>query len=70
MPPSKYPLAALDGRAAMALCQYDWSTKTVPKFPIMLIILVAMVSPKLAKQRVLQRDAYPNMSPPLEIIVR
>jgi hypothetical protein len=23
MPPSKYPLAALEGRAAMADCQYD-----------------------------------------------
>ena len=40
IPPSKYPLAALDGRAAIALCQYDWSTKTVPKFPMMLIILM------------------------------
>merc|ERR1719321_406511 len=35
-PPRMYPLCAAPGLAAMADCQYDWSTKTVPKLPMML----------------------------------
>merc|ERR1719238_830152 len=34
-PPRMYPFAALSGFTAIADCQYDWSTKTVPKFPTM-----------------------------------
>mmetsp|Transcript_65755 Transcript_65755/g.73610 ORF Transcript_65755/g.73610 Transcript_65755/m.73610 type:complete len:155 (+) Transcript_65755:157-621(+) len=37
-PPKRYPRAALAGLAAIADCQYDWSTKTVPKLPTMLMI--------------------------------
>merc|ERR1719353_1490434 len=34
-PPKMYPEAALSGFTAIADCQYDWSTKTVPKLPTM-----------------------------------
>merc|ERR1719224_206237 len=37
-PPSMYPLYAASGLAAMPLCQYAWSTNTVPKLPMMLMM--------------------------------
>ncbi len=37
-PPSKKPFTVDPGWAAIALCQYAWSTNTVPKFPTMLMI--------------------------------
>merc|ERR1719271_178475 len=38
MPPRMKPLCAEAGLAAMADCQYDWSTKTVPKLPMTLMM--------------------------------
>merc|ERR1719465_107445 len=37
-PPKMYPEAAISGLTAIADCQYDWSTKTVPKLPTMFTI--------------------------------
>mmetsp|Transcript_5608 Transcript_5608/g.18494 ORF Transcript_5608/g.18494 Transcript_5608/m.18494 type:complete len:235 (+) Transcript_5608:6190-6894(+) len=37
-PPRRYPLVDDEGFAAIALCQYDWSTNTVPKLPTMLMM--------------------------------
>ena len=36
-PPSRNPFTVDCGRAAIARCQYAWSTNTVPKLPTMLI---------------------------------
>merc|ERR1719443_840181 len=38
MPPTRKPNTADHGFAATALCQYDWSTKTVPKLPTMFVM--------------------------------
>merc|ERR1719183_3093818 len=38
IPPMRNPRTADLGLAATALCQYDWSTNTVPKFPTMFVM--------------------------------